>query len=86
MKTVGYIILLLAIYCFADPVINAIFAQAERERPASNPRQWNVHINDAYYGFTGVQIIDLDGVCLYVRPHGIAAVPKSLLAPGVGCQ
>jgi hypothetical protein len=67
----------------------------ERERPAHVTTHWTVHELRGGYQESQVDVIDTAGVCLYVvrskaftRPTSpaIAAVPKSQLPPGTGCQ
>lgn len=62
----------------------AVFAQ-ERD-PATQTKWWDIPIG----GWADVRVVETTGVCLYVyaingKPS-IAAVPKTQLRPGVGCQ
>jgi hypothetical protein len=71
--------------------------QLERAQPAHVTKQWAVSVLPRYDGlrWTQVDVIDTAGVCLYVARSeafsqalspAIAAVPKSQLPAGTGCQ
>ena len=62
----------------------------QAEQVVSPIRAWTIPFEDspqAYY----VRVVDMPTVCLYIamrysNPAGIAAVAKSQLRPGEGCQ
>lgn len=62
-----------------------------QERPARQTRQWQA-ATIAYDWMTArVDVVDMEGVCLYVviragENVAIAAVPKTQLPHGAGCQ
>ena len=50
------------------------------EEPPFQVRSWQI-------GNVGVWVVETKGVCLYSsRAGGLAAVPKTALPPGVGCE
>ncbi len=63
-----------------------------QERPDRPTRQWRAATIDYTWGGQAqVDIVDTEGVCLYViaragQGGAIAAVPKTQLPPGTGCQ
>ena len=53
----------------------------------SGVRQWHVTtMNIQGYQNQPLHVVDTGGVCVYVTHWGIAAVPKSSLPIGEGCQ
>lgn len=72
------------------------FRTHAQEKPARPTRQWlasEITYRDG--SFSRVDVIDTEGVCLYVAVRGsfvvpnniaITAVPKTQLPAGVGCQ
>lgn len=78
---------------------NAIPSRAQ-EKPVRETRQWHVAMlpfagTGAGAGYTAVRVdvIDTEGVCLYVgrtyaatKAPTITAVPKTQLPKGAGCQ
>jgi len=53
--------------------------QAVEKTPYHRTTEWELRWN--------LKVIDTAGVCLYIyEGQGIAAVPKTQLPPGVGCQ
>ena len=77
----------------ATLVIVNVYVKAQ-EKPVRETRQWEVAtlpIVDWKYGPVRVDVIDTEGVCLYVtrlagKSSAIAAVPKTQLPKGAGCQ
>ena len=73
-------------------------AAARQEKPARETRTWRAfELPSGRAGFRAdVDVIDTEGVCLYVlrgesgrmgvTPVALAAVPKTQLPPGTGCQ
>lgn len=69
---------------------------AAQERPDRPTRAWRAHELpkvDWRAGGVIVDIIDTEGVCLYItrtdgeaKAPALAAVPKTQLPPGAGCQ
>jgi len=77
----------------------AVAAIATRqEQPAHQTRTWRAfELPSGHAGYEAdVDVIDTEGVCLYtirgrwgsagLTPVAIAAVPKTQLPPGTGCQ
>lgn len=67
----------------ATALLDRVFAQ-ERDPAYHQTRSWTI-------GNSNVYVIDTAGVCLYVYSgmgprSGIAAVPKTQLPAGTGCQ
>lgn len=73
------------------------FVVYPQEKPVRETRQWHVAmipgVNDNEYVAVRIDVVDTEGVCLYVgRTYGtvkaptITAVPKSQLPTGTGCQ
>lgn len=75
---------MLTVAVWAAIVTTLVLTAQEKDVSYPETRRWwigRISINDAY-----VEVIDTAGVCLYVVETGIAAVPKTQIAPGKGCQ
>lgn len=51
-------------------------------------KQWTIIADrrEDNYNRVYIRVVDTRGVCLYVTHQTLAAVPKTLLPPGTGCQ
>lgn len=73
------------LFALAVGVVSAAITDAKQERDSAYPqtRMWNI-------ADTSVYVVDTAGVCLYIwnsyEKGGIAAVPKTQLPKGAGCQ
>ena len=76
-------------------ILTALIATSSaQEKPVRETRTWQVvTLPSMGWGTAGevrVDVIDTEGVCLYVSRYGgksgIAAVPKTQLPKGAGCQ
>jgi Na+/H+ antiporter NhaC len=61
--------------------------QAHAQKAERGTQQWQININ----GWNTITVVDTSGVCLYYVTGGdgnraIAAVPKTQLPQGTGCQ
>lgn len=67
-------------------IVWAIIAHGQQQRAERGTLQWDILIDR----FNEVRVLDTTGVCLYVyitgEGGGIAAVPKTQLPAGTGCQ
>lgn len=75
-------------------LIGQVHAQPA-ERAEDRTKQWTIPITKNAYGTVSVHVLDTSGVCLYVvrdstgmneNNSAIAAVQKTQLPPGTGCQ
>lgn len=65
-----------------------VLASAKVER---GTQSWRIDVPYSPFGSVAVTVVDTTGVCLYLVDgshgmSGIAAIPKSTLPQGVGCQ
>lgn len=61
------------------------------QKAEKGTQQWLIGLDKPYEGIAVVHVIDTNGVCLYVTAgssggSAIAAVPKTQLPAGAGCQ
>ncbi len=84
------VLLALSIGVFAAIFSAWLRAQLAEKPPASTTKQWDIGdplADVSHFYPSQVTVIDTTGVCLYVyRGYGIAAVPKTQLRSGQGCQ
>lgn len=78
----GLILGWIALVCFATFVMLQVHYKAQK--PERETQQWTIRSTRGNWG--DVRVIDTAGVCLYYTYEGIAAVPKSQLPVGTGCQ
>jgi hypothetical protein len=69
-------------------VLTALVLHAQENDPSyPATRTWKIILPPGFYD---VQVVETAGVCLYIGRTGegssIAAVPKTQLPPGKGCQ
>lgn len=74
--------------------LGALVAWVSAQEQQYVTRKWRVAVVDSGDGYSKakVDVIDTEGVCLYIAHEftndriAITAVPKTSLRPGVGCQ
>lgn len=85
-------LLTLALHSLVAPLVEAQPSSTTFGHTVEGPipssratRQWVMEYDGGgFHSYIGV--VDTTGVCLYVTFHGIAAVPKTQLPQGAGCQ
>lgn len=72
--------------CYAATFV-AIKLSAAQEKDSSYPptRTWHMALGSGW-DTPSIEVVETAGVCLYLSREGIAAVPRTQLPKGAGCQ
>lgn len=65
-----------------------LHAQPAERLPVVAPttKQWDIYLNLLDNPYRYLHVVDTPGVCIYLFEKTVAAVPKSQLPVGTGCQ
>jgi hypothetical protein len=69
------------IAAFAAAIVITLHAAQEKDPSYPRTRTWSVAETHG-----NVYIVETAGVCLYLTSYAVAAVPKTQLPKGAGCQ